>query len=242
MKIIGHRGARGEAPENTLGGFQYIHDLGIRAVEFDVRQLQDDALVIMHDDQFTRTTGHSKSLYECQSDDLCHYDQSHFWHDWSKFEITPSLSQTLRIIQNFDHIEVEIKAVDTEYEANKLIETLQNQLIGFENSAVITSFDTKIHHALNQQKSSFKHGLLIEDDIQYRAIDQALALGCCQIGWMNELATNEIITATQNANLAISVWTVNDVKRAQELYALGIQGLITDYPKEMLIFLKEKNL
>ena len=43
MKIIGHRGARGEAPENTLGGFQYIHDLGIRAVEFDVRQLKDDA-------------------------------------------------------------------------------------------------------------------------------------------------------------------------------------------------------
>lgn len=242
MKIIGHRGARGEAPENTLGGFQYIHDLGIRAVEFDVRQLQDDALVIMHDDQFTRTTGHSKSLYECQSDDLCHYDQSHFWHDWSKFEITPSLSQTLRIIQNFDHIEVEIKAVDTEYEANKLIETLQNQLIGFENSAVITSFDTKINHALNQQKSSFKHGLLIEDDIQYRAIDQALALGCCQIGWMNELATNEIITATQNANLAISVWTVNDVKRAQELYVLGIQGLITDYPKEMLIFFERKEL
>ena len=40
MRIIGHRGARGEAPENTLGGFQYIHDLGIRAVEFDVRQLK----------------------------------------------------------------------------------------------------------------------------------------------------------------------------------------------------------
>ena len=44
MKIIGHRGARGEAPENTLGGFQYIHDLGIRAVEFDVRQLKDHEL------------------------------------------------------------------------------------------------------------------------------------------------------------------------------------------------------
>ena len=47
MRIIGHRGARGEAPENTLAGFQYIHDLGIRAVEFDVRQLKDDELIIM---------------------------------------------------------------------------------------------------------------------------------------------------------------------------------------------------
>ena len=45
MRIIGHRGARGEAPENTLGGFQYIHDLDIRAVEFDVRQLKDHELI-----------------------------------------------------------------------------------------------------------------------------------------------------------------------------------------------------
>ncbi len=38
MRIIGHRGARGEAPENTLGGFEYLKQLGVRAVEFDVRQ------------------------------------------------------------------------------------------------------------------------------------------------------------------------------------------------------------
>ena len=46
MRIIGHRGARGEAPENTLGGFEYIQNIGIRAVEFDVRQLKDNALVV----------------------------------------------------------------------------------------------------------------------------------------------------------------------------------------------------
>ena len=60
MRIIGHRGARGEAPEHTLGGFQYIQEIGIRAVEFDVRQLKDNALIIMHDDDFVRTTGLQK--------------------------------------------------------------------------------------------------------------------------------------------------------------------------------------
>ena len=55
MRIIGHRGARGEAPENTLGGFRYLHDLGVRAVEFDVRQLQDGQLIVIHDDNFERT-------------------------------------------------------------------------------------------------------------------------------------------------------------------------------------------
>lgn len=234
MQIIGHRGARGEAPENTLGGFQYIQDLGIRAVEFDVRQLKDDALIIMHDDQFIRTTGQEHALYDCLSTELSPFNQAHIWQDWPNIEVTPSLSDTLKIIQNFNHIEVEVKAVSTQAQADHLIEHLQVALQGFEHSAVITSFDTKIHHALQQQNSIFKRGLLIEDDLQHQAIEQALELACCQIGWMNQLATDEIIKATHAANLKISVWTVNNVERAIHLRDMGIEGLITDFPKMML--------
>lgn len=232
MRIIGHRGARGEAPENTLGGFQYIHDLGIRAVEFDVRQLQDDELIIMHDDNFIRTTGIDQNLYECSSSELEPYNQANIWMDWDK-QVTPLLRQALTIMQDFEHLEVEVKAVTTMQEAEKLVIELQNQLKGFEHSAVITSFDLKIHQALQQQKSIFKCGLLIEDDLQEKAIEQALTLECCQIGWMNQLATDEMIQATQNAKLEISVWTVNDIERANYLRNLGIQGLITDFPKMM---------
>lgn len=234
MRIIGHRGARGEAPENTLGGFQYIQDLGIRAVEFDVRQLKDHALIIMHDDQFIRTTGQDKCVYECASEDLEHYNHAVTWSEWNKAETTPLLAQTLKIIENFDHIEVEVKAVQTQQEADRLTLSLQQQLKGFEHTAVITSFDPKIHQSLQQQNSSFKRGLLIEHDVKFKAIDQALSLGCCQIGWMNPLATDEIIKATQAVKLDISVWTVNDLERAKQLKDLGITGLITDVPKLML--------
>lgn len=234
MRIIGHRGARGEAPENTLGGFQYIQDLGIRAVEFDVRQLKDHALIVMHDDQFIRTTGQDKYVYECASEDLEHYNHAVTWSEWNKVETTPLLAQTLKIIENFNHIEVEVKAVQTQQEADRLTLSLQQQLKGFEHTAVITSFDPKIHHSLQQQNSSFKRGLLIEHDVKFKAIDQALSLGCCQIGWMNPLATDEIIKATQAVKLDISVWTVNDVERAKQLKDLGITGLITDVPKLML--------
>ena len=232
MRIIGHRGARGEAPENTLGGFQYIHDLGIRAVEFDVRQLQDDELIIMHDDNFIRTTGIDQNLYKCSSSELKPYNQANIWMDWDK-QVTPLLRQALTIMQDFEHLEVEVKAVTTMQEAEKLVIELQNQLKDFEHSAVITSFDVKIHQALQQHKSIFKRGLLIEDDLQEKAIEQALTLECCQIGWMNQLATDEMIQATQNAKLEISVWTVNDIERANYLRNLGIQGLITDFPKMM---------
>ena len=234
MQIIGHRGARGEAPENTLAGFQYIHDLGIRAVEFDVRQLKDDELIIMHDDNFLRTTGIDQALYDLNSAELVAYNQANIWMDWEK-QITPTLSQSLKIMQDFEHIEVEVKAVETLQHAEKLIIELQKQLKGFEQTAVITSFDLKIHQALQQQQSSFKRGLLIEQDIKQHAIEQALQLGCCQIGWMNQLATDDLIQATQKANLNVSVWTVNDLQRAQHLRDLAINGLITDFPKMMQV-------
>lgn len=233
MRIIGHRGARGEAPENTLAGFQYIHTLGIRAVEFDVRQLKDDELIIMHDDNFLRTTGIDQALYDLNSTELEAYNQANIWMDWDT-QITPTLTQTLNIIHDFEHIEVEVKAVATKIEAEKLVLALQKQLQGFEQMTVITSFDLKIHQALEQQKSSFKRGLLIEEDIRELAIEQALQLGCCQIGWMNQLATDEMIQATQKAGLSMSVWTVNDIQRAKQLQKLGIDGLITDFPKMML--------
>ena len=232
MIIIGHRGARGEAPENTLGGFQYIHNLGIRAVEFDVRQLNDNELIVMHDDNFLRTTGIDQPLYTLNSTALEAYNQADIWMDWEK-QITPTLKQSLKIIHDFEHIEVEVKAVKSMADAERLTIELQKQLQSFENTAVITSFDLKIHQTLQQQNSCFKRGLLIEDSIGQKAIEQALTLECCQIGWMNQLATDEIILATQKAQLNISVWTVNDIERAKKLRDLGIQGLITDFPKMM---------
>lgn len=233
MRIIGHRGARGEAPENTLGGFQYIHDLGIRAVEFDVRQLKDHELIIMHDDNMLRTTGIDQALYPLNSSQLDSYNQAHIWLDWEK-QSTPTLRQALQIMQDFEHLEVEVKAVQTQAEAERLTQHLTQQLRGFERTAVITSFDLKILQTLQDQHSTFKRGLLIEDDVQHLAIEQALKYDCCQIGWMNQLATDDLLKATQQANLAVSVWTVNDIERAKHLRDCGIDGLITDFPKMML--------
>ncbi|MEB3768121.1 glycerophosphodiester phosphodiesterase [Acinetobacter sp. MD2] len=233
MQIIGHRGARGEAPENTLGGFQYLRQLGIRAVEFDVRQLKELSLVVMHDDNFQRTTGLKKKIDDFHISELQHFDHRIEWPSWSQPEYTPLLSQVLTEIQTFSHIEVEIKAVASQQAAEQLIETLLPHLINFKNQAIITSFDHKILTALQQTHQPFKRGLLVESKPD-QAIDTALALGCSRIGWMNKLATKQRIFATHTAQLKTSVWTVNKIDRAKELRDLGVDGLITDLPKIML--------
>jgi glycerophosphoryl diester phosphodiesterase len=55
-RVIGHRGAAGHAPENTLASFAKAAALGVRWVEFDVRLTGDGALVVFHDDTLERTT------------------------------------------------------------------------------------------------------------------------------------------------------------------------------------------
>lgn len=234
MRIIGHRGARGEAPENTLGGFRYLHDLGIRAVEFDVRQLKDDQLVVIHDDDFVRTAGRTQHVESCSLLEAQQFDHRHQWQAWAFEEYTPSLPHVLDCLANFEHIEVEIKAVTDKAAAERLILQLHQDLKGFEKTVTITSFDVKILTALQQAQSHFKRGLLVEIPIGEYALELAQQYGCCQIGWKDQLATDEVIQLTQQAKLDISVWTVNDVERAKHLQRLGIQGLITDIPTTML--------
>lgn len=234
MRIIGHRGARGEAPENTLGGFRYLHDLGVRAVEFDVRQLKDDQLVVIHDDDFVRTTGKSHHVESCNLSEAQQFDHRHQWQAWGFEEYTPSLPHVMDCLTDFEHIEVEIKAVTDEAAAERLILQLHQDLVGFEQTATITSFDVKILAALQQHQSHFKRGLLVEIPIGEYAIELAQQYECDQIGWKDQLATDQIIQFTQQAELAVSVWTVNDVERAKHLQQLGIQGLITDFPSTML--------
>mgnify|MGYP006374397351 FL=1 len=234
MRIIGHRGARGEAPENTLGGFRYLHDLGIRAVEFDVRQLQDDQLVVIHDDDFVRTTGQSQQVESCTLEQAQQFDHRLQWANWTQPEYTPSLDHVLQCLVDFEHIELEIKAVADDTAAERLIVQLHQELKGFEKTATITSFDIQILAALQRSQSQFKRALLIEIPVGAYAIELADQYGCCQIGWKDQLASDDIIQRTQQAGLEISVWTVNDIERAKHLQQMGVQGLITDIPQAML--------
>lgn len=233
MQIIGHRGARGEAPENTLGGFRYLKDLGIRAVEFDVRQLTDQCLVVMHDDDFLRTAGCAHPLQQCTQAELAQFNQAQHWQNWPHLECTPRLYEVLQLLHDFEHIEVEVKSVQDMAAAENLVCHLVDMLGDVHDHVTITSFDAKIHQALKQIPRYFKQGFLIEEDLGQAAIDLAVELGCGRIGWKDSLLTEDLCQASFNANLLVSVWTVNDIQRAHQLNDWGITGLITDIPKQM---------
>ncbi len=253
MQIIGHRGARREAPENTLGGFRHIVALGLKAVEFDVRLLKDNQLAVLHDAALTRTAGQPDILATLVANDLERFDNRQGWPAWQTREPIPTLQQTLALMNDFTHIEVEVKAVEDIAAAVAITEQLIQELNNWPNHAAvtITSFDVRILAQLYRQRQNGRHrlktGLLLEpesmipadqpDLLQFspkRPVELAHALDCTRIGLSDKLTDRETVSAIQAANLPLSIWTVNDPERAKQLATWGIQGLITDVPTLML--------
>ncbi len=247
MKIIGHRGARGEAPENTLGGFQHIINLGLKAVEFDVRLLHDGKLAVLHDPTLQRTAGKPDQLSNLTEKDLSHFDNRQGWANWGTPEPIPTLQQTLDLLTHFEHIEVEVKAVEDQNAVFKIVEQLIRELNHWSNvnAITVTSFDVRILAALQHSRAENKHqlktGLLLEPSTSTKdqstiqtPAEQALSLGCSRIGLSDKLATEASILAFKNAGLAISIWTVNSPERAKELEKWQVNGLITDNPTRMI--------
>lgn len=247
MKLIGHRGARGEAPENTLGGFQHIIDLGLKAVEFDVRLLNDEKLAVLHDATLQRTAGKPDQLSRLNSNQLTQFDNRQGWVDWKQSEPIPTLQQTLDLLVHFEHIEVEVKAVEDQSAVIKIVDQLMVELNAWSNvtAITVTSFDVRILAALQQSRLEHRHqlktGLLLEPSTHSNdasknqtPAQQAIELGCSRIGLSDKLATESSILAIKNAGLTISIWTVNAPERAREFEKWQVDGLITDYPTRML--------
>lgn len=234
MRLIGHRGARNEAPENTLGGFKHIIALGLKAVEFDVRLLQDQQLAVIHDDNFLRTSGLDQVVANTPSYQLAHVDNRVGWEDWPQAEPTPLLADVLHLIQYFEHIEVEVKAVNDEQQAQLMVQQLHEALCGWHSRVTITSFDLKILQALQDQHSTFKRGLLVELPFGDAIIPIAKQYGCTHVGLKDIFTTQDLVKKIKFEGLTCSVWTVNNIERAKELASWGIDGLITDVPSQMM--------
>ena len=94
-RVIGHRGAAGRAPENTLAGLRHAAQLGASWVEFDVRLSADGAPVVMHDSTLRRTTGAPGRVSTTPMETLASLDAGAWFDPRFAGECVPSLEAAL---------------------------------------------------------------------------------------------------------------------------------------------------
>lgn len=236
MLIVGHRGARAEAPENTLSGFRHLHALGVRAVEFDIQVSGDGELVIIHDADLQRTSTGEGSVHDWPAAKLAELDACHrAFPDWPFSEGIPRLDEVLALLTDFVHIELEVKARTPEHEAVVIAKLPalweKYQLAG---RARTTSFNPRYLHGMLQTTPHIPRGFLFEEDFAGDVIAVATAVGATSLGPHQRRCTPELIQQAHKAGLMVSTWTVNDQSRAMALAAMGVDAIITDVPTQAL--------
>jgi glycerophosphoryl diester phosphodiesterase len=233
-RIIGHRGARGEAPENTLSGFKHLVSIGIRAVEFDIRVSADHELVVIHDDRLERTSNGTGLVSDHTHDQLNALNACQkSWPDWPTHDGVPTLDQVLCELNDFEHIELEVKQASQQHYAI-IIKKLshlwqQHQLAG---RAKTTSFDSAFLSQIANELPYIDRGFLFEANFQGDAIAIAKSLNCKSIGPNQLRCDAHFIELAHAHGLYVSTWTVNQAERAAELMRHGVDAIITDLPSQ----------
>ena len=101
MLIIGHRGACGLEPENTLRSVQRAMDLGVDMVEIDIYE-HEGRLIVMHDETLDRTTNGVGKYSDYSLDHLRKLDAG-------KGERIPYLEEVIELTRDKVGLNIEIK-------------------------------------------------------------------------------------------------------------------------------------
>ena len=107
--IYGHRGAKGEAPENTLASFEQCLKHGVRRCELDLHLSKDGELMVIHDPTLKRTTDRRGKVIEHTAADLVTYDARKGGPGWLQPCPIPRLEELFEKC-DFEHWQLEVKS------------------------------------------------------------------------------------------------------------------------------------
>jgi len=235
---VGHRGAKGHAPENTFASFNLAVQMGVSAVETDVHLSHDGELVLIHDHTVDRTTnGHGfvkdLTLAELKGLDAgAWFDARQSAPGLPRFagERIPTLAELLVWAKGRVAVAIEIKNGPIYYPgiAAKVIRLLrEHDMMG---EAILISFD---HFVLREAKMIAPD---VSTGILYAArlvdpVGAAHAAGASAVHPNWAFVTPDLVETVHAAGLAISPWCPNDAPTLRALAAMGVDSIGTDYPE-----------
>jgi glycerophosphoryl diester phosphodiesterase len=234
---IGHRGAAGEAPENTLASFDLALSQGADGIEFDV-QLSSDAIpVVIHDARLTRTTSGSGWVHEHRASTLRRLDAGSWFnrrhrsrarerYAGARIPLLVELLHWVKATQCLAFIEIK------DFRPGATPRILQEiDKAGIWHLVRIFSFDL----TTLEQVKELKHGARLGLDFSGRLMPlrRALALGAEAVVPHWSIASKRLIRKAHREGLKVFPWTVNYPLHMKRKIQDGVDGIITNYPARL---------
>lgn len=230
--VIGHRGAAGYAPENTIASLHKAHELGVSCVEFDVMLAADGTPVLFHDETLERTTNGSGRLADKAWEALKDLDAGTWFDSRFAAQRIPTLHQALVLLGRLGlGANVEIKPAEGQEASTGIItaKTLQESWPRHLPAPVLSSFSERALAAAADQAPEYPRAVLVSefpDDWQARL----KAHGATSLHASRRHLTEAQAKAVVGAGYALRVYTVNEDDEARKFYAWGAQSVFSDFP------------
>lgn len=216
--VMAHRGARAEAPENTLMSFESALHIGADLVELDVRETADGHLVCFHDPEVSRTTDGTGLVSELTLDEIRLLDAG-------QFQKVPLLEEVLDFARGRIGVNIDVK-----------VHGAEERILGFveDRDMVATVMVSTFHHVMleivRELSPDITTALLFTDDIE-SYISHATKIEANAINPQSDILTLEAVRSAQEVGLAVYPWTVNERTSLLRVLEMGVNGIITDDPR-----------
>lgn len=233
--IIGHRGACGHAPENTLASIREAHTLGVQWVEFDVKVSSDGGVVVFHDDTLDRTTNGEGKVSSHALNDILSLDAGAWFSEAFRGESVPTLEAAIGVLSELHmNANIEIKPEEgMEAEtAEAACRVIRECWPKGKALPLISSFsDASLAVARDTLPECQRALLVLEvpDDWEARASD----LNCSAMHVWFEPLQEDQVKAMNAAGYPVRCYTVNEPEVARRLLDWGVESVVSDFPDRM---------
>lgn len=218
---IGHRGAKGHYPENTLPSFEYAIELGCDWVELDV-YLVEGELVVIHDATVNRTTDGRGRVDAYSLADLRALDAGGGAQ-------VPTLTEVTNLLARRCGLNVELKGPGT---ADAVGRALHELIDGgwSPEQILVSSFD---HQELAKTDATFRRGALFAKRMNDEW-ERAERLGAYSVNFSLKNVDQALVDNAHEKGYKIFVYTVNKPKDIRAMLNLGVDGIFSDFPDRVL--------
>lgn len=224
---IGHRGACGYEPENTLRSMKKALELGIDMIEFDVYVCKSGELVIIHDDTVNRTTDGTGYVTKMTFDELRKLDAG-------KGEKIPTLQEVLNLINGQVQVNIELKGVGTALPVAITIKdyTQKHSDVWTPEHFLVSSFNHFELQAFKLAMPEIKIGALICGMLTTRA-QFAQDLGAYSVNPSIEFLDQTFVNDAHQRGLKVFVYTVNLLEDIARMKDWRIDGVFSNFPDRL---------
>ncbi|MES2614921.1 MAG: glycerophosphoryl diester phosphodiesterase [Bdellovibrionota bacterium] len=232
-KIIGHRGAKGCSPENTLASFKKAHELGAQWVELDVKETQDGVLIIMHDDDLDRTSNYKGKVAQTPWSIIKTLDAGSWYSKQFSEEKIPSLQEAVQLFESLNlGVNLEIKPCPNRETSTSILvaDFIKNNWPKKLPPPLVSSFSMESLKIAKKQNPELIIGLLFENELPSNWKQIARELNASSINIDDKMANQKTIEDILKEGYQVLVYTVNSKERAEELFKLGVSSIFTDMP------------